>query len=56
MAMAGHSNFATRKRYIDLAEVTFTHEVDKLEKFFGSGTKTQVPSVSHPPQNVLVSR
>lgn len=41
MRMAGHANFATTQRYIDLAEVIFGDEVTKLGDWYaGAGTKS----------------
>ena len=41
MPMAGHADFKTTRRYIDLAGVVFSDEVAKLSKWYGasSGTK-----------------
>lgn len=40
MRMAGHSNFATTQRYIDLAGVLFGDEVARLGDWYGRvGTK-----------------
>jgi integrase len=39
MRMAGHSNFKTTQRYIDLAGVVFGDEVRRLSDWYGAGTK-----------------
>jgi hypothetical protein len=43
MRMAGHADFKTTEKYIDLAGVVFSDEVAKLSKWYGasSGTKNR---------------
>jgi hypothetical protein len=38
MRMAGHSDFKTTQRYIDLAGVVFGDEVRRLADWYGSGS------------------
>jgi hypothetical protein len=54
--MAGHTNFTTTQRYLDLADVLFGDEVSRLGEWYGrAGTKSgykvgpgeaQIPAVS----------
>jgi hypothetical protein len=42
MRMAGHSDFKTTQRYIDLAGVVFRDEVRRLSEWYGEiGTKNR---------------
>lgn len=45
MRMAGHTNFATTQRYLDLADAVFGDEVSLLGAWYGaSGYQTGVSS------------
>jgi integrase len=56
MRMAGHTNFTTTQRYLDLADVLFGDELSRLGEWYGhAGTKsgykvapdeTPIPAVS----------
>ena len=42
MRMAGHSDFKTTQKYIDLAGVVFSDEISRLSDWYGaSGTKNR---------------
>jgi hypothetical protein len=42
MRMAGHSDFKTTQKYIDLARVVFSDEISLLSDWYGaSGTKSR---------------
>jgi hypothetical protein len=38
MRMAGHSDFKTTQRYIDLAGVVFSDEIRRLSDWYGSSS------------------
>ena len=53
---AGHSDFKTRQRYIDLAGAVFGDEVQRLSDWYGSsGTKDRHQVESDDPQTRIES-
>lgn len=56
MRMAGHSDFKTTQRYIDLAGVVFGDEVRRLSDWYGSrGTKDRYQVEADDPQTRITS-
>jgi len=57
MPMAGHADFKTTRRYIDLAGVVFSDEVAKLSKWYGvaSGTKNRYEVAPDAAQSPIAS-
>jgi hypothetical protein len=56
MRMAGHSDFKTTQRYIDLAGVLFGDEVQRLSDWYGSaGTKNRYQVVGDEAETRMAS-
>ena len=56
MQMAGHSDFKTTKRYINLAKVVFADEVKLLSDWYGeSGTNRRYQDPTGVPQSVGIA-
>jgi hypothetical protein len=56
MRMAGHSDFKTKQRYIDLAGVVFGDDVRRLSDWYGSsGTNNRYQVEADDPQTRIAS-